>query len=235
MQKPNGTPAPQGGVDVRVANQVNEHERAPLAKTAHRVLHEIFGLPGFRGEQEEIIKHVIAGGDAIVLMPTGGGKSLCYQIPALCRPGVALIVSPLIALMRNQVEILSQLGVRVAALNSSLSGAERAKIRSALRNGRLDLLYVAPERLLMPDFVAMLRETEIALIAIDEAHCGSQWGHDFRPEYLRLPELFDNFPGVPRIALTATADRQTREDIRGRLKLYAARLGRKAHPNESVR
>jgi len=218
-----------------VANQVNEHERAPLAKTAHRVLHEIFGLPGFRGEQEEIIKHVIAGGDAIVLMPTGGGKSLCYQIPALCRPGVALIVSPLIALMRNQVDILSQLGVRVAALNSSLSGAERAKIRSALRNGRLDLLYVAPERLLMPDFVAMLRETEIALIAIDEAHCVSQWGHDFRPEYLRLPELFDNFPGVPRIALTATADRQTREDIRGRLKLDAARLGRKAHPNESVR
>jgi ATP-dependent DNA helicase RecQ len=190
-----------------------------MSAPAHRVLHEVFGLPGFRGEQEAIISHVIAGGDAIVLMPTGGGKSLCYQIPALCRPGVALVVSPLIALMRNQVDILSQLGVRAAALNSSLSANERTEIRAALRAGRLDLLYVSPERLL-----DTLRQTQISLIAVDEAHCVSQWGHDFRTEYMRLPEIFRNFPGVPRMALTATADQQTREDIRRRLELDSARL-----------
>lgn len=189
-----------------------------------RILNTVFGLPGFRGEQQEIIEHVVAGGDAIVLMPTGGGKSLCYQIPALCRSGVAIVVSPLIALMRNQVDILRQLGVRVATLNSSLSGSERAKAKAALRDGRLDLLYVAPERLMMPDFLEMLDGAAVALLAIDEAHCVSQWGHDFRPEYLQLGDLAARFPGVPRIALTATADRQTREDIRRRLKLDAARL-----------
>jgi len=192
--------------------------------TAYRVLRETFGLPEFRGEQEHIIAHVNAGQDAIVLMPTGGGKSLCYQIPALCRPGIGLVVSPLIALMRNQVDILRQLGVRAAALNSSLSGPEQTRIKAALRNGELDLLYAAPERLLLPDFLDMLRETPISVIAIDEAHCVSQWGHDFRPEYLRLPEVLKHFPGVPVIALTATADPQTREDIRRRLGLDSAKM-----------
>jgi ATP-dependent DNA helicase RecQ len=184
----------------------------------------VFGLPHFRGDQQAIIEQVIGGGDAIVLMPTGGGKSLCYQIPAICRPGVGIIVSPLIALMRNQVDILRQLGVRVATLNSSLTGSERGKAKAALREGKLDLLYVAPERLMMPDFLEMLDGAQIALIAIDEAHCVSQWGHDFRPEYLQLADLASRFPGVPRIALTATADRQTREDIRRRLRLGDARL-----------
>jgi len=204
--------------------QKPDFERYTAPPPAHRILRETFGIPGFRGEQEQIIAHVNAGDDAIVLMPTGGGKSLCYQIPALCRPGIGLVVSPLIALMRNQVDILSQLGVRAAALNSSLSWSEKSKIKAALRSGKLDLLYVAPERLLMPDFLELLQGTEIAVIAIDEAHCVSQWGHDFRPEYLRLHEVFRHFPGVPRIALTATADRQTREDIRRRLHLDSAKL-----------
>jgi ATP-dependent DNA helicase RecQ len=188
------------------------------------ILHSVFGLHGFRGAQEEIIGHVMAGGDAIVLMPTGGGKSLCYQLPALCRPGVGIVVSPLIALMRNQVAALRQLGLNAAALNSSLTGPERATVRADLRAGRLDLLYVAPERLMMPDLLEMLDESEIALIAIDEAHCVSQWGHDFRPEYLQLAALGRRFPRVPRIALTATADMQSREDIRHRLGLDDARM-----------
>ena len=188
------------------------------------VLHRLFGLSAFRGQQEAVVSHVIAGGDAIVLMPTGGGKSLCYQLPALCRRGVGIIVSPLIALMRDQVAALRQLGVAAAAMNSSLSGAERAQVRADLRAGRLKLLYAAPERLLMPDFLDMLDGVEIALFAIDEAHCVSQWGHDFRPEYLELARLAARFPGVPRIALTATADAQTREDIARRLELGEARL-----------
>jgi ATP-dependent DNA helicase RecQ len=192
--------------------------------TPDSVLRTVFGLRGFRGAQEEIITHVIAGQDAIVLMPTGGGKSLCYQLPALCRPGVGIVVSPLIALMRNQVAALRQLGLNAAALNSSLTGPERAAVRADLRAGRLDLLYVAPERLMMPDLLEMLDEAQIALIAIDEAHCVSQWGHDFRPEYLQLAELARRFPGVPRIALTATADMQSREDIRHRLALDDARM-----------
>jgi ATP-dependent DNA helicase RecQ len=188
------------------------------------LLHTVFGLPGFRGEQEAIVDHVIAGNDAIVLMPTGGGKSLCYQLPSLCRDGVGIVVSPLIALMRNQVAALRQLGVNAAALNSSLDAAERAAVRADLRAGRLDLLYVAPERLMMPDFLEMLDGAQISLFAIDEAHCVSQWGHDFRPEYLALAELAERFPNIPRIALTATADVQSREDIRRRLRLHDARL-----------
>jgi ATP-dependent DNA helicase RecQ len=188
------------------------------------VLHNIFGLPGFRGAQEAIISHVIAGQDAIVLMPTGGGKSLCYQLPSLCRAGVGVIVSPLIALMRNQVAAMRQLGLNAAAMNSSLSAGERASVRADLRAGRLDLLYVAPERLMMPDFLEMLDGVEIALFAIDEAHCVSQWGHDFRPEYLQLAGLGQRFPGVPRMALTATADMQSREEIRRRLCLDEARM-----------
>ncbi|MDE8345070.1 MAG: DNA helicase RecQ, partial [Acidocella sp.] len=187
-------------------------------------LRRVFGLHGYRGEQAEIISHVIDGGDAIVLMPTGGGKSLCYQLPSLCRPGVGIVVSPLIALMRNQVAALRQLGVNAAAMNSSLSAPERAQVRNDLRAGRLDLLYAAPERLMMPDFLEMLDGLQIALFAFDEAHCVSQWGHDFRPEYLQLAELGRRFPGVPRIALTATADMQSREDIRHRLCLDDARM-----------
>jgi ATP-dependent DNA helicase RecQ len=190
----------------------------------HKTLRNVFGLRGFRGQQEEIVGHVIAGHDALVLMPTGGGKSLCYQLPALCRPGVGLVVSPLIALMRNQVAALRQLGLNAAAMNSSLTGPERAAVRAELRAGRLDLLYVAPERLMMTDFLDMLDGVQIALIAIDEAHCVSQWGHDFRPEYLQLAQLGERFPGVPRIALTATADLQSREDIRHRLKLDGAKM-----------
>jgi ATP-dependent DNA helicase RecQ len=196
----------------------------PAPADADSVLRTVFGLPGFRGEQAAIVFHVIGGGDAIVLMPTGGGKSLCYQLPSLCRPGVGIVVSPLIALMRNQVATLRQLGIKAAALNSSLSSTERATVRNDLKAGRLDLLYVAPERLMMPDFLEMLDEAQIALFAIDEAHCVSQWGHDFRPEYLQLAELATRFPGVPRIALTATADMQSREDIKRRLYLGDARL-----------
>jgi len=188
------------------------------------ILHRVFGHKAFRGHQAEIVSHVVAGGDAIVLMPTGGGKSMCYQIPSLCRDGVGVVVSPLIALMRDQVESLRQAGIRAAALNSSLTDQERASVRADLRAGRLDLLYVAPERLTLPSFLELLDGAKIALFAIDEAHCVSQWGHDFRPEYMRLDLLAERFPGVPRLALTATADPQTREDIRRRLKLDGARL-----------
>jgi ATP-dependent DNA helicase RecQ len=147
------------------------------AADADSLLHTVFGLPGYRGEQQAIISHVIAGGDAIVLMPTGGGKSLCYQLPALCRPGIGVVVSPLIALMRNQVAALRQLGINAAALNSSLTGPEKDVIRADLRHNRIDILYAAPERLMMPEFLDMLDGKKIALIAIDEAHCVSQWGH----------------------------------------------------------
>ncbi len=188
------------------------------------LLRSVFGLRGFRGQQEAVVAHVMAGGDAIVLMPTGGGKSLCYQLPALSRPGLGIVVSPLIALMRNQVASLRQLGVNAAALNSSITQEERAQIWQDLRAGTLDILYVAPERLMMPEFLDMLTRREISLIAIDEAHCVSQWGHDFRKEYLMLAELRERFPGVPRMALTATADVQTREEIRWRLGLNEAEL-----------
>ena len=194
---------------------------------AHRVLEHVFGYPAFRGEQRQIVEHVAAGGDALVLMPTGGGKSLCYQIPALLRHGTAIVVSPLIALMQDQVSALVEAGVQAAFLNSSLD-AERARaVERALWDGALDLLYVAPERLMTPRFLDQLdhlRDTgRLALFAIDEAHCVSQWGHDFRPEYLQLSILPERYPSIPRIALTATADRQTREEIAERLNLQHAR------------
>jgi len=188
------------------------------------VLRETFGYDAFRGLQAEVIDHVIAGGDALVLMPTGGGKSLCYQVPALCRAGCALVVSPLIALMRDQVEALRQLGVRAAALNSSLPFEEQIAIEKRMRAGDLDLVYVAPERLLSEGFLDRLEGTPIALFAIDEAHCVSQWGHDFRPEYQKLAVLHERFPTVPRLALTATADKPTRADIVEGLRLQDGRV-----------
>lgn len=183
------------------------------------ILQHTYGYPNFRGLQEEVITHVIGGGSAFVLMPTGGGKSLCYQIPALCREGVAIVVSPLIALMQDQVTALRQLGIKAAALNSATPQRDAHEIRDQMRNGAIDLVYVAPERLMTNDFMNVLAETPLALFAIDEAHCISQWGHDFRPEYMQLGALADKFPAVPRLALTATADTPTRRDIVERLRL----------------
>ncbi|GLQ54853.1 DNA helicase RecQ [Devosia nitrariae] len=188
------------------------------------VLATVFGHSAFRGQQEEVVRHVVAGGDAVVLFPTGAGKSVTYQVPAICRPGVGIVVSPLIALMRDQVEALRQAGVAAAALNSALAPEEAREVRRALMAGELDLLYVAPERLTTPGFAEMLRGVDISLFAIDEAHCVSQWGHDFRPEYRDLARITELFPGVPRMALTATADPTTREDIIGRLQLGEARV-----------
>jgi ATP-dependent DNA helicase RecQ len=185
-------------------------------------LHTVFGLPGFRGEQEQIVRHVTNGGNCLVLMPTGGGKSLCYQLPALLRDGCGIVVSPLIALMRDQVAGLLELGVNAAVLNSTLSWEEANEVERRLRAGDLDLLYVAPERLVTPRCLAMLEQADIALFAIDEAHCVSQWGHDFRPEYIGLSVIAERFPQVPRIALTATADDTTREEIVQRLGLTGA-------------
>jgi ATP-dependent DNA helicase RecQ len=181
--------------------------------TPQDVLRRVFGYPAFRGLQQEAIEHVANGGDALVLMPTGGGKSLCYQIPALCRPGTALVISPLIALMDDQVAALRQLGVAAAALHSEIDPIEARQLGRALDAGELDLLYVSPERLLLPGTLERLQRQQIALIAIDEAHCVSQWGHEFRPEFRELACLPQHFPGVPRVALTATADPRTREDI----------------------
>ncbi|MDB5411068.1 MAG: recQ [Rhodospirillales bacterium] len=194
------------------------------ADRARELLRQVFGYDSFRGEQEDVIGHVVAGGDCLVLMPTGGGKSLCYQIPALVRDGIGIVVSPLIALMKDQVDALRQAGVRAAALNSSLGPGEAVAIERAMREGAIDLVYVAPERLVTPRCVEVLSQSRIALFAIDEAHCVSQWGHDFRPEYLQLSMLHERFPDVPRIALTATADGPTRRDIVERLGLGEARV-----------
>jgi ATP-dependent DNA helicase RecQ len=200
--------------------------------TAHQVLQEVFGYPAFRGQQARIVEHVVAGGDALVLMPTGGGKSLCYQVPAIVRQrqgrGVTVVVSPLIALMHDQVGALAELGVHAAFLNSTLDGDEARRIERELLSGRLTLVYAAPERILTPRFLAMLESLHergrLGLFAIDEAHCVSQWGHDFREEYLGLSVLHERFAGVPRLALTATADDHTRADIVSRLQLEDAQV-----------
>ena len=188
------------------------------------LLKEVFGYPAFRGAQADIIEHVATGGDALVLMPTGGGKSLCFQIPALLRDGCAVVVSPLIALMQDQVAALREAGVNAALLNSSLDAQEAARTERDFVAGKFDLLYVAPERLVTPRFLDLLRCARLSLFAIDEAHCVSQWGHDFRPEYIQLSILHEQFPEVPRIALTATADELTRAEILSRLQLEAARV-----------
>ena len=191
---------------------------------ARRILREVFGYPQFRGEQREIIAHLIGGGDALVLMPTGGGKSLCYQVPALVREGLGVVVSPLIALMQDQVAALQEAGVRAAALNSAMSWPEVQETERQARAGRLDLLYVAPERLLTDRCLSLLDRCPLALFAIDEAHCVSQWGHDFRPEYLQLAVLAERYRDVPRIALTATADIATRSEMIERLRLREPRV-----------
>lgn len=188
------------------------------------LLKDIFGYPAFRGRQAEVITHVAGGGDCLVLMPTGGGKSLCYQIPALLRDGVAVVVSPLIALMQNQVAALHEAGVRATFLNSSLSQMEATAVERGMLSGAYDLVYVAPERLLTPRFLDLLARVPLSLFAIDEAHCVSQWGHDFRPEYIQLSILHERFPHVPRIALTATADSVTRREIVERLGLNGAQI-----------
>ncbi len=187
------------------------------------ILRSVFGYDAFRGDQEAIIAHVLAGGDCLVLMPTGGGKSLCYQIPALARPGTCVVVSPLIALMQDQVAALLQLGARAAYLNSTLSPADAQRIESLLERGELDLVYIAPERLLQERTLALLDRSPVMLFAIDEAHCVSQWGHDFRPEYLKLDLLGRRYPRVPRLACTATADERTRREIVAKLGLAGGR------------
>jgi len=194
------------------------------AQRAQTILHRVFGYESFRGQQQEIIEHVIGGGDALVLMPTGGGKSLCYQIPALVRKGTGVVISPLIALMQDQVEALKQLGVNAAFLNSTQDFGERQVVEAQFRSGDLDILYLAPERLRNDSTLKLLEGGAISVFAIDEAHCVSQWGHDFRPDYLELQVLHERWPDVPRIALTATATQATREEIAIRLKLAGAKL-----------
>jgi ATP-dependent DNA helicase RecQ len=195
----------------------------PMKASAIDLLQSVFGYPSFRGQQQAVVEHLGEGGDALVLMPTGGGKSLCYQIPALLRQGTGIVVSPLIALMQDQVDALREAGVAAAYLNSSLGADDQREVERQLLAGELNLLYVAPERLLTARFLAQLERTEVALFAIDEAHCVSQWGHDFRPEYRELAILHQRFPEVPRIALTATADPRTRDEIVERLSLREAR------------
>lgn len=198
-------------------------ESATAAKALH-LLESVFGYASFRGQQAEIVELISQGGDALVLMPTGGGKSLCYQIPSLLRDGVGVVISPLIALMQDQVDALAEVGVRAAFLNSTQTYEESNRIERQVRAGELDLVYVAPERLMTPRCLELLQASKIALFAIDEAHCVSQWGHDFRPEYIKLSVLHERFPTVPRIALTATADQQTRTEIALRLQLDEAKM-----------
>ncbi|WP_433263366.1 DNA helicase RecQ [Actinosynnema sp. CS-041913] len=190
---------------------------------SHEVLRRVFGYDSFRGDQQEIVEHVIGGGDALVLMPTGGGKSLCYQIPSLVRDGVGVVVSPLIALMQDQVDALRDLGVRAGFLNSTQYPDERSLVEAEFLAGELDLLYLAPERLRVEQTVRLLERGKVALFAIDEAHCVSQWGHDFRPDYLALSHLHERWPDVPRVALTATATKATHAEIAERLKLGDAK------------
>jgi ATP-dependent DNA helicase RecQ len=193
-----------------------------MMQKAVEILNSLYGYDSFRGHQAEIIEHVSAGNNALVLMPTGGGKSLCYQIPSLLRDGVGIIISPLIALMQDQVGAMQQLGVKAAFLNSTLSHSDQNKIEQDLLSGQLDLLYIAPERLIQPYTLDLLSRCQLALFAIDEAHCVSQWGHDFRADYLSLSLLSERFPNIPRIALTATADIRTRKEIIERLSLTGA-------------
>jgi ATP-dependent DNA helicase RecQ len=192
-------------------------------KPALDTLRRVFGYDAFRGNQQDIIEHVVSGGDALVLMPTGGGKSLCYQIPALVRPGVGIVISPLIALMQDQVDALKALGVRAGFLNSTQDFAQRHEVEEAFLAGDIDLLYLAPERLKVESTLRLLDRGRISLFAIDEAHCVAQWGHDFRPDYLELSRLHERWPDVPRIALTATATQATRKEIAHRLNLEEAR------------
>ncbi|MFT4214748.1 MAG: DNA helicase RecQ [Microbacterium sp.] len=208
--------------DLRFSQQLDD---APDRTGAdpRQVLKEVFGYDAFRGDQADVVAHVVSGGDAVVLMPTGGGKSITYQIPALVRPGTGLVVSPLIALMHDQVDALVANGVRAAYLNSTQSSVERAGVEQAFVRGELDLLYVAPERLSAPATTALLQRGRLSVIAIDEAHCVSQWGHDFRPDYLALGDLAERFPGVPRMALTATATRATHTELTERLRLPDAK------------
>ncbi|RLU03849.1 MAG: DNA helicase RecQ [Ketobacter sp.] len=190
--------------------------------SAHHILQHVFGYDAFRGQQQSIIDTLIAGNDALVIMPTGGGKSLCYQIPALARDGCGVVISPLIALMQDQVDALKAAGVKAGFLNSSLAPDQAAEIEQQLLEGELELLYIAPERLIQPRCLNLLQRAQLSLFAIDEAHCVSQWGHDFRADYLQLSLLHEQFPQVPRVALTATADERTRQEIAQRLNLQRA-------------
>lgn len=203
--------------------QLTSERPTATRRDPEQVLHEVFGYESFRPLQGDIVREVVNGGDALVLMPTGGGKSLCYQVPALVRPGTAIVVSPLIALMQDQVAALRELGVRAAFLNSTMDMEQARATEYALTTGELDLLYCAPERLIQPRTIELLHNASISLFAIDEAHCVSQWGHDFRSDYLQLSMLAGEFPGIPRIALTATADERTRKEIAERLSLTEAR------------
>jgi ATP-dependent DNA helicase RecQ len=195
-----------------------------MMNQAYQVLNRTFGYQEFRPPQDQIIQTLLNGEDAFVLMPTGGGKSLCYQIPALVRNGIGIVISPLIALMQDQVDALTQAGIRAACMNSSMSGEHNARTEQLALNGELDIIYLAPERLTLQRTLDWLTQCQLSLFAIDEAHCVAQWGHDFRSDYLQLSLLQQYFPAIPRVALTATADVKTREEIVFRLGLQNAKL-----------